>query len=589
MKIISQLAELETAQLVRRVDDGEPTYAFRHALTQEAAYESLLHTDRRAMHHHVAQAYEALYGNRCLDDYAAILAQHYAAAGDDGQTLVYAMRAGDVAARLYANAEAIAFYSQALEAAKRGNATTAQFVHLYTKRGRVFEVTGRDPEALSTYEEMTEFSRARDDRALELQSLLLQGKLRSVLSVAFDRAKALALADEANVLARELGDRKAQAQSLWNQLLVYLYNSELPDAIRCGEQAWVLACELDARELQGYILTDLARAYLQSGQVSKMVPLQAQARAIWRELDNKPMLADNLMQSATLAMLHGDYDATIALAEEGTEISKTIDSKVSLLSNQGTLLFPYLDRGELDHALQLANDIVRVSMEVRLNFNPPMAYAFAALTFGFVGAFERGEEMAQRVREIVSQPLPEFFRAWAWVLLARYYLVVGNVSAALTALSASQMENHAGHVDPASLFGVIAQGECLLARHEYERAVQLMANRVTMLRQLGFRQSLHDALFIQAKAMRALGETDHAFELLNEARTEAERIPSRRLLWQIYTTLSEMESERGNMAHAENYRTHARATIGHIVEHTPPNLRASFLNRHDVRAVMKSR
>jgi tetratricopeptide (TPR) repeat protein len=416
---------------------------------------------------------------------------------------------------------------------------------------------------------------------------LLQGKLHSVPSVAFDRVKALALADEARTLARELGDRKAEAQSLWNQLLMYLYNSEIPDALRCGEQALVLARELNARELLGFVLTDLARAYLQSGQVAKMSPLEAEAREIWRELDNKPMLADNLMQSATLTMLHGDYDATITLADEGIEISKTIGSKLSLLSNQGTQLFPYLDRGELDRALQLANDIVRVSIEMRLSFSPPLAYAFAALTYGYVGALERGEEMARRVQEILNHPLPEFFRAWVCVLLARYYLVVGNLNAARAALSASQMENHSGPVDPASLFGVIAQGECLLAQREYERAAQLMANRATLLRQYGFHQSLHDALYIQAKASRALGKIDQALELLNEARIEAEGMQSRRLLWQIYATLSEMEKERGHSSQAKSLRAQARGIIEYIVAHTPPEFRESFLNLPHVCAIMR--
>jgi tetratricopeptide (TPR) repeat protein len=586
MNLDTQLAQLETAQLVRRANDAEAAFQFKHTLTQETVYQSLLRAKRREIHAQVARVYEAAYPDR-LDEFAALLARHYAEAGDDAKTLEYATRAGDLAARVYANTEAIAFYTQALDAAKRGGASTAPFVHLYIKRGRVFEVTGRDAQAFATYEEMTEFARARGDRALELESLLLQGKLRSVPSVVFDRAKALVLADQINLLARELGNRQAEAQSLWNQLLLYQYNSEIPDAIRCGEQALTLARELDARELLGYILGDLARAYLQSGQVEKVPALEAEARSIWRELDNKPMLADNLMQSATHALIHGDYDQTIALTSEGIEISIAIDSKLSLLSNQGTQLFPYLDRGELAHALQLANDIVHASLEMGLSFNPPMAYAFAAMTYGFIGAYDRGEEMAQHARARLNQPLPEFFRAWGWVLLARYYLIVGNLDAAIAAISASQIENHPERLDPANMFGVIAQGECLLAQGEFERAVQLMKNRVTIFRQLGFHQSMHDALFIQAKAMRALGKTEQALELLHQARIESEGMQARRLLWQIYATLSEIEKERGNVADAENYRAQARALVAYIVDHTPEEFQASFLNLHDVHAVME--
>jgi tetratricopeptide (TPR) repeat protein len=215
-----------------------------------------------------------------------------------------------------------------------------------------------------------------------------------------------------------------------------------------------------------------------------------------------------------------------------------------------------------------------------------MAYAFAAMTYGFIGAYERGEEMAQHARARLNQPIPEFFRAWGWVLLARYYLIVVNLDAAVAAISASQMENHPERLDPATLFGVIVQGGCLLAQGEFERAVQLMENRVTIFRQLGFRQSMHDALFIQAKAMRALGKTERAIELLHQARIESDFMQARRLLWQIYATLSEIEKERGNMADAENYRAQAHAIVAYITDHTPPEFRESFLNLPDVRAVM---
>ena len=175
MNLATQLTQLETAQLVRRVGEEEATYMFKHVLTQDAAYHSLLVKQRREIHRRVAQAYEAEYGNTCLDDYAGILAKHYLEAGDDKQALIYAMRAGDLAARVYANTEAIAFYSQALDATKRNSATTAQLIHLYAARGRAYELADDYVRAVENYREMQTFAQSRSDRALELESLMLQG------------------------------------------------------------------------------------------------------------------------------------------------------------------------------------------------------------------------------------------------------------------------------------------------------------------------------------------------------------------------------------------------------------------------------
>src|SRR5712692_5136526 len=97
MKLETQITQLENAQLVRRTDDPEPAYLFKHTLTQETAYESMLLKKHREIHLRVARAYEELYADR-LDEYAAVLAQHYAETGDDAKTLEYATRAGDAAA-----------------------------------------------------------------------------------------------------------------------------------------------------------------------------------------------------------------------------------------------------------------------------------------------------------------------------------------------------------------------------------------------------------------------------------------------------------------------------------------------------------
>jgi predicted ATPase len=49
-KLDTALTQLENAQLVRRLAEEELAYLFKHALTHETAYESLLHKKRREIH-----------------------------------------------------------------------------------------------------------------------------------------------------------------------------------------------------------------------------------------------------------------------------------------------------------------------------------------------------------------------------------------------------------------------------------------------------------------------------------------------------------------------------------------------------------
>jgi DNA-binding winged helix-turn-helix (wHTH) protein/tetratricopeptide (TPR) repeat protein len=92
--------------LYERPAGDEPTYVFKHALTQDVAYDSLLARTRRDLHLRAARALEELYADR-LDDSAATLAYHYARTDLIDEAVVWLTRAADHAARVYANAEAI--------------------------------------------------------------------------------------------------------------------------------------------------------------------------------------------------------------------------------------------------------------------------------------------------------------------------------------------------------------------------------------------------------------------------------------------------------------------------------------------------
>lgn len=104
MNLETTLANLQTIEILRRLDELGLTYSFKHALMQDKAYQSLLIRTRHDVHRRVAEAYEQLYADR-LDEFAALLAHHYAQAEDDAKSYDYAIQAGDRAIRLYGSVQ----------------------------------------------------------------------------------------------------------------------------------------------------------------------------------------------------------------------------------------------------------------------------------------------------------------------------------------------------------------------------------------------------------------------------------------------------------------------------------------------------
>jgi class 3 adenylate cyclase/predicted ATPase len=92
----------------------EPEYTFKHALTQEVAYGSLLAKRRGALHERTAQAMEELYRDG-LDAHYAELAHHYGRTENTPKAVEYLLLAGEQAVQRSAYAEAIGRLSRGVE------------------------------------------------------------------------------------------------------------------------------------------------------------------------------------------------------------------------------------------------------------------------------------------------------------------------------------------------------------------------------------------------------------------------------------------------------------------------------------------
>ncbi|HEV7717922.1 MAG TPA: adenylate/guanylate cyclase domain-containing protein [Arsenicitalea sp.] len=113
------IATLSYEQLVReRSRDPEREYIFKHAMTCEAAYGLLLRSRRRELHARAGAALEALFSER-RDEFAPMLAHHFAEAEDLERAFAYSMRAADSARKLYALNEELEHRERALNALER--------------------------------------------------------------------------------------------------------------------------------------------------------------------------------------------------------------------------------------------------------------------------------------------------------------------------------------------------------------------------------------------------------------------------------------------------------------------------------------
>lgn len=200
------LATLSYEQLVReRARDPEREYIFKHALTCEAAYDLLLRSRRRDLHARAGSALEALFQDR-RDEFAAMLAHHFAEADDLQRTLSYSLIAANTARRLFASKEELEHRERIVSVLDRmpdalPGVKIDMIIEWVTVRHRLNNYEG----VLDRLEMAVQLARAGNDKERLATALTWTGNIHMVTGFPSRSGPYLA---ESQKLATELGNEQ---------------------------------------------------------------------------------------------------------------------------------------------------------------------------------------------------------------------------------------------------------------------------------------------------------------------------------------------------------------------------------------------
>ncbi len=153
---LSYLKEIQLIKERKRMEEIE--YLFKHALAQEAAYQSILDQKRRKLHLKVADSIESVFREK-LREFYGMLAYHYSQGENLDKAEEYLIKAGEEALRSAASSEALYYYQQGLK--------------LYLKKYGV----KTDPEKLTKFEKniaLALFNKGQYENALKYYDIVLE-------------------------------------------------------------------------------------------------------------------------------------------------------------------------------------------------------------------------------------------------------------------------------------------------------------------------------------------------------------------------------------------------------------------------------
>jgi predicted ATPase/class 3 adenylate cyclase len=308
----------------------EPDCLFKHALTQEVAYGTVLHERRKALHERTAQAMETLY-HATLDDHYSDLAHHYSRSGNTKKAVEYLHLAGHQAVQRSANEEAITHLTTALEflttlpdTHERANQELT--LHLTLGRPLLFNRGFSSPEVQATY------ARARElcQQVGETRQLfpVLEG-LRTFHQVRGEFLAARELGEQLLGLAQREQDPALLVEAYQALGYTLFHMGELGAAQAHLEQSLTLydaqhhrsLVFLDGREPGVIVLFLAARVLWHLGYPDQALQKSEAAYTLAQELSRPFILAAARVLTALTHQLRRDRSLTQEWAEAGISLA----------------------------------------------------------------------------------------------------------------------------------------------------------------------------------------------------------------------------------------------------------------------------
>ncbi len=584
MHLPSLLSQLEINELIQRDDSPDLSFLFKHALTQESAYGSLLRSKRSELHRNVAETIEQLAPDQ-IEQNAAVLAFHYDRAKMDDKAFTYAALAGDLARRSYANDEARAFYDRALEIAQRSPDPqwTERIRNIYANRGNVLEVQSNHSAAIENYKDMIAFAQRVGDLVIEADATNHLATVQVLMhSAAPETVEQL---ERALALANKSGNQEMICRTLWNFGLAYRFEDP-PRAAEYLHQALEMARAAQLDELVAFCLIDLMGAMRLNGSWKRGIEYGQEALQRFRLIDSKPMIADVLGGLGAMWLIAGETSKSRDAALEGVRICDTIGNPWGFHVSKNNLVEIGFARGEIMQTILEAENLLAGGREIGFPLFVGLPLMLLARAHLELNQLDRALELAQQSASALAV-MKSIWINYANGFLGQVFVRRGELARAREVLEPLW---HIDKETAAQFYGFItvapAIAELALADHRLDEGLSYCNWFVEHCEQedlWGFGAEMYH---LRARIQFERGDLMSAEAYLNRARTILERAENKLLLWRIYAMLAQIYARRADSKSANQASDRARKIVTEIAGMiSGAKQREGFLSREDVKQV----
>jgi tetratricopeptide (TPR) repeat protein len=518
-RVHSHVDELRSLELIyEKALHPELAYMFKHALTHDVAYDSVVRGRRTALHRTIGLAIEDLYADRLTEHYET-LAHHFSRGEEWERALRYHQLSADKAAETYANRAVVEHCRQALSIAERiGTAIPDETLRqLHERMAAACFYLSEFAAAGAAHEEAAARSAGPEAQAMHLSN----AGFSYVWGHRYEPSRRCI--ETALALSRERALPRAEAAALvvW-AFYRAVHDAEIGDYERYALQALEI-CKLHPHEgVEGLAHFTLAQVSEWSGDYAQAIDRGQAALALGRKLRRPDLIIFSVWFLAKARCCIGDYGPAVALLQEAYELSDRIGDRAWKSRLLNTLGWCIAEIGGAERArtynvraAELAREIGDPEILANADINLAMNY----LTLGNT---ERALEHLQPIEQALARPGDPWMR-WRYALHA-----------------------------------LDARGQIELTQGAPQQALERSAAELAGARTYRAPKIEARALMLRGSALLALDQRSEADVAFREALGISERLHYQHGVWQAHGLLAQVATRNGNTDRASEHRGRAQ-------------------------------
>jgi len=444
---------LKTGLVKERVIRGEDVYSFGDIVIRDVVHEEVSHLRHKKLHGVVGCALEKAYAKK-IDEHLGELALHFLECGDKEKSLEYFLKAGDKAAKIYANGEAASYLQSALKLLEEKEDALREKGSVLERLGDIKKLVGEYDacmkywnEALLLWKQLyekrnvsklhykianllwekgdAEKAKVHHEEALQIlekepESVELASLYEDMAHMYYrtkDMTTARSWAEKALELAKKLNDYEVIASSYASLGTIFSYIGDTKKAVECMERALKIALDHGFTEtaLRGY--NNLA-AVLPAEETERAFECTEKGFELAKKVGDIRWISwiGTNLTWAYVGM--GNMSKAVRLTEESVALDKKAGNMTNLSHSTGALAFAYQILGEWDKSEQYCKE--RISISQKLNDFQQMAMSNALLGWLYAdkGEYAKARELFEKATEVCEKAGAKYYEAGfsQWVI-----------------------------------------------------------------------------------------------------------------------------------------------------------------------------